>query len=173
MEHLNKILADSAKHGAILGIALVILMVLIYVSNIHLFYFYGIFLLLMFIVGQIIYTLRSQKRFRNSIGGRISFKQLFVYGLVLLVVSSIISNIFNFVLFTVIDSEYLNQMVDNSVVDWLALVPEMNVDDMYDSLEEAALEMKSLKGALIGAIKAPIIISLILALIIKKDINEQ
>lgn len=173
MEHLNKILTDSAKHGAILGIALIIFTVLTYVSGLHLFSIVsGIVMLIVVFGGEIAYTLITAKKFRNSIGGKISFLQVLVFGFVLLMVATLVNGVFSYVLYSIIDPEYLNMQLDFFIEDMSSLIPEDQIEKTISDMEERITDMKNIGSNLAKAWIGPLVISLILALVVKKDINE-
>jgi uncharacterized membrane protein (DUF106 family) len=173
MEHLNKILADSAKHGFILGIALIIYTVLFYVSGIHMFsIMFGILSLVIVLGGQIAYALIYEKKFRDSIGGKISFLQLLVFGFVLLMVATLLSSVFNYVLYNLIDPEYLNIQIEYFAEDMSSFIPEEQMEKTLVDMEEKVVEIRDIGASLMKAWIAPLVISLLLALIVKKDINE-
>ncbi len=172
MEHLNKIISDSAQKGLILGLALIVFTTLIYVSGIALFGFASIFIMVVVFGGEIAYTLIMEKKFRNSIGGKISFLQLLVYGFVLLIVAALISSIFNYVLYSLIDPTYLDLQVEQFMENMSEYVSEDQLYEMSSKMEESVHDMKNLGAILLKAWIGPVVIALIMALIVKKDINE-
>ena len=174
MENLDKILKNAAYQGIILGIALIVFTVLVYVSGMHLFSVTsGIIVGIVIFGGEIAYTVIYQKRFRNSIGGKISFAQLFVHGFVLLLVASIITGLFNYILYTIIDPNYLPQQVDYFVDDMSKYIDDGDtLDKMAADMMEKMDDMKSFASNFTKVWIAPLVISLITSLFIKKDINE-
>jgi len=174
MENLDKILKNAAYQGVILGIALIVFSVLIYVSGIHMFSVTsGVITAIVVFGGEIAFTVIYQKKFRNSIGGKISFVQLLVYGFILLLVASIINAIFSYLLYAVIDPNYLSQQVDYFVEDMSRWVKDADaLDKMYADMSSKMDDMKNIGSNLIYVWVAPLVISLVTSLIIKKDINE-
>ena len=174
MENLDRILKNSAYQGFILGIAIIVFTVLIYVSGIHLFSITsGIVMLLVLFAGETAFTVIYQKKYRNSIGGKISFGQLFVYGFVLLIVASIIGVIFNYLLYNIIDPDYLTQQVDYFIEDISRWIDDADqLDKMAVEMSTKMDDMKDIVPNLLKVWIGPLVISLITSLIIKKDINE-
>jgi len=174
MENLDKILKNSAIQGVILGIALIVFAILIYVAGIHLFSVTsGIVIGIVIFAGEIAFTVIKQKKFRNSIGGKISFVQLLVYGFVLLLIASIMNTIFSYLLYTVIDPNYLIQQVDYFVEEMSQWINDPEVlDKMYADMADKIDDMKNIGSNLVYLWVAPLVISLVTSLIIKKDINE-
>lgn len=172
MEHLNKILADSAQKGLLLGLIIIAFSTLIYVSDISLFGFASIFIMIVMFALQIVYLLIMQKKFRNSIGGKISFLQLLVYGFVVLIISAILSSIFSYILYNMIDVVYLENQMGQFMENMAEYMDEDQLIEVENTMTESLADMKNIGSILLKAWVAPVVISLIMALIIKKDINE-
>ncbi len=174
MENLDRIIKSSIYQGLILGGALIVFTVLAYVSGVHLFNLTsGVLMGIVVFGGEIAFTIIYQKKFRNSIGGKITYSQLLLYGFVLLLVASIISGIFSYLLYNLIDPEYLRIQVDYFIEDMSQWITDDNtLDKMSADMMEKIEDMKDFVGTLMKVWIAPLVISLITSLIVKKDINE-
>ena len=174
MDNLDRILKNSAYQGFILGVALIVYTVLIYVSGIHLFSVTsGIIMGIVMFGGEIAFTIIYQKKFRNSIGGKITYLQLLVYGFVLLLVASIITGLFSFILYNFIDPEYLRIQVDYFIEEMSQWITDENVlDQMSVDMTAKMEDMRNIVSYTSKMWIGPLVISLITSLIVKKDINE-
>jgi len=174
MDNLDRILKNSAYQGFILGVALIVYTVLIYVSGIHLFSVTsGIIMGIVMFGGEIAFTIIYQKKFRNSIGGKITYLQLLVYGVVLLLVASIITGLFSFILYNFIDPEYLRIQVDYFIEEMSQWITDENVlDQMSVDMTAKMEDMRNIVSYMSKMWIGPLVISLITSLIVKKDINE-
>ncbi len=175
MKNFNTILKHSALNGAILGAALLVFTLLTWVFEVNIFSF-G-FAAVSFVVvfgGEIFYTVWAEKKYRSSVGGVTDFGELFLYGVIMLLVAGLISAIFSYILYNFIDTDYLSrqadhfgEMMENYITD------EDILDQTMTKLNESLDKMHSFWRSLSGIWVGPLIISLILALIIKKDTTEN
>ena len=174
MENVNKILSDGALKGIYLGLALAVYSLIFWVFNLPLFSLMnGILTFVVVFGGEIAYMVIIEKKLRTSFGGKISFQQLFLYGFVVLFVAGLISLLFSHVLYHYIDPEFINNQVDMAYDSMSAMISDSDtLEKAMEGIEEGAKSMQDTVGSLAKMWIGPLVISLILALIIKKDVNE-
>ena len=173
MDDLNKILSSSVKKGFILGIAFILFTTITYISDIHLFSIStGIAAFIIVFGGEIVYSIISAKRYRNELGGKITYLQVATYIFSLMLVASIINAIFNYALYNLIDPDYLNMQVEYFAEDMADFISGDQLEETLAKMDEKVVEMKEIGGMLLQSGTVSIVMSLILALFIKKDIND-
>lgn len=174
MEDFNKILTASLAKGAVLGILLIIYTLLVWVFDIHIFSFiFGISSFVIIFGGEIAYTVIAEKNFRNSIGGKITFMQLFTYGFIMLLVAGLMNLIFTHFLYHNIDPEYLAKQADYAYDSYANLIKDQDsLDKVMENFDQSVVAMQNTLSSLLKVWIGPMVLSLIFALFIKKDINE-
>ena len=112
--------------------------------------------------------------YRNEyLGGFASFGQIFIMGLVIGIISTIITVAYNHLLYTVIDPDLVEKMriaAEERIMN-KSRIPESMYDDLFEKMEK---RMQPGKLAIMGLILGPIlnaIISLIIAAFVKKEEN--
>ena len=175
MENQNKELIQPAiKSGLILGLIGIITTLLIYFINAKLLANIGagIFLIVFFFTLVLVLGFS----FRKQVGGFLSFKEAFLYSLILLLVAGLIGQVFNYLLFNVIDPDLPKLVTDAAIENTEAMMEKFNLPDeqMDEALEKTELQMANqytllgiAKGYLISIIVYAII-ALITGAIIKK-----
>lgn len=127
-----------------------------------------LFFSLVFAVSFILFGIKSYRQ--NGLGGKITFGQAFGQGFVIGLIATVISVIFNYILYEFIDPSYLPNMLIEAV-DYLEGqgVPEEYMEPAIERMESSMTTMGQLKGGLIGGPIISLIISLIVAAAVKKD----
>ena len=181
MENKPNVWKEALNWGLIVGIISIILSVVLYVFDFKPINFtnMGILFLLSMIV-SIVALVYAVKAYRNNVyGGFISFKDAFVFGLLVMIVASIISSFYSFIFFSYIDPDYLISVVEGTrqSIEEFMLNRGMSEDDVAKAMEKAAEEpiptplKSSLQSIISGSIFGAIL-SLIIAAIMKKK-NEE
>jgi hypothetical protein len=105
----NTMLKSAMTSGLILGIALVIFSLVIYIMGMIKPPFWVSILNYVIIIGGIIY---GTKKYRDEdLGGEISYSKALGFGILVCVFASIISGIYMILQMTVIDPEYINKLM--------------------------------------------------------------
>lgn len=105
----NPMLKSAMNSGLILGIALVVYSLIIYIVGMIKPPFWVGIINYLLIVGGIIY---GTKKFRDEdLGGEISYSKALGFGVLICVFASIISGIYTILLTTVIDPEYMTKLM--------------------------------------------------------------
>lgn len=105
----NPMLKSAMNSGLILGIALVVYGLIIYIMGMIKPPFWVGIINYLLIIGGIIY---GTKKFRDEdLGGEISYSKALGFGVLICVFASIISGIYTILLTTVIDPEYMSKLI--------------------------------------------------------------
>ena len=105
----NPMLKSAMNSGLILGIALVVYSLIIYIVGVIKPPFWVGIINYLLIIGGIIY---GTKKFRDDdLGGEISYSKALGFGVLICVFASIISGIYTILLTTVIDPEYMTKLI--------------------------------------------------------------
>ena len=105
----NPMYKSAMTSGLIVGIALVVFSLLIYIMGVVKPPFWVSLLQYVIIIGGIIY---GTKKFRDDdLGGEISYSKALGFGILICVFASIIMGVYMILLMTVIDPEFMNKMI--------------------------------------------------------------
>lgn len=163
---------NALKFGLYYAVFSIILTLVIYILDIKLYETFTslsmLFFSLVFAIGFILYGIKTYRQ--NGLGGKITFGQAFGQGFVIGVIASLISVIFNYILYEFIDPGYLpNMMVE--AVDYLESkgIPDEYLEPAIENMENSFSTMGQLKSGLIAGPVVSLIISLIVAAAVKKD----
>lgn len=105
----NPMYKSAMTSGLIVGIALVVFNLLIYIMGVVKPPFWVSLIQYVIIIGGIIY---GTKKFRDEdLGGEISYSKALGFGVLICVFASIILGIYMILLMTVIDPEFINKMM--------------------------------------------------------------
>ncbi len=167
MEEKSLFWKNSLKHGLIVGLVILIYSVLLYVLELNLIQALGYVVYVILFAGFILGT----KAFRdNNLNGNISYGRAFGYSIVILLVASIISSIYNYLLVTVIDPDIVEKIMALGEEKML----EKGLTD--DQIEMAQSMQKKFMSpvfmsimAFIGTMFFGTIIALITSAIVKKE----
>ncbi|GJM29981.1 MAG: hypothetical protein DHS20C17_26160 [Cyclobacteriaceae bacterium] len=175
----QELVSPAAKSGLTLGLIGIIITLLIYFINAKLLanIWVGVAILIISLSLVVYFGIT----FRKQVGGYLSFKQAFIYSLVLLLVAGLVGQTFNYLLFNVIDSD-LTELVTNAALENTeAMMEKFNVPDeeIDKALEKTEAQMAN-QYKLGGVMKAYMysiiiyaIISLITGAIIKRKNPEE
>ncbi len=165
----------SLKNGGILGGIFILFTVMVYVLNINMFsimfsvvYFVVIFGIAVFLI------VKTMNSYRDKfLDGKITYLQCFLTGFVLLIVGMYISGIFNYVLYGLIDPEYMPKQVEKFAE--MMQNYNMPVDQLEKqvlSMEEKMKPIKQLISSLYTTPIAAAVISAIVSIFIKKNMEN-
>ena len=161
---------SSLTSGLYLGIVLILFSVILYVAGLS-FETWAQYLTYPILIAGAVY---AQLSYRKSLGGEMTYGQALGVGLMSIIFASVLSSIYAYVLYTVIDPSLLDQirlMTEQRIVE--QGVPEEQLDTamniaMKFQTPGAMAVMGVLGGALIG-----LIISLITAIFTKKNPSDE
>ncbi len=175
----NELLKAAAKSGLTLGLIGIILTLLIYFINAKLLanMWVGITILIVSLALVVMFGVA----YRKQVGGYLSFKEAFLYSLVLLLVAGLIGQSFNYLLFNVIDPDLPQLVTDAALDNTERMLEKFNVPDeeMDKALERTESQMAN-QYKISGVAKAYLysiviyaVISLITGAIIKRRNPEE
>lgn len=108
MEEKSTFLKNSLTHGLITGLAVVIYSVLLYVLELNLNSALGYVAYIIIIAGFFLGT----KSYRdNNLNGTISYGKALGYSTMILLIVAIVSTLYNYLLFTIIDPDIVDKMI--------------------------------------------------------------
>jgi len=121
------------------------------------------------------------KRYRNSLlSGKITFSQAFTFGILLVVLSSVVTSLYSYIFNKFIDPEYAQRiitMIQDKTYQYMSSkgIPEDQIDSAMKKFEDKGIPTpietlwSSLKFGLIGGA----IMSLISSAIVKKNVSNN
>lgn len=175
----QELLKPAAKSGLILGLIGIIITLLIYFINAKLLanLWVGISILVVSLTLVVVFGIG----YRKQTGGYISFKNAFLYSLILLLVAGLIGQTFNYLLFNVIDSDLSELVTDAALENTEAMMEKFNVPDeeIDKALENTETQMANqykiggIMKAYLYSIIIYAIISLITGAIIRRKHPEE
>ena len=166
---------NAVKSGVILGIINIIITALIYVVDPSLFvaWWFG---LLILVVNVVIVVVMGIK-YRNGIGGYMSFGNAFMHGFITLVMAGLLGTLFNILLYTVIDPDLSTYIAEESMENTARMMENFGADDneideVLNDMEESTAERFTITGLSIQflwSILVAAVIALITGLIVRKN----
>jgi len=167
--------SHSLRWALISGGVSIALTVLLYVVDYTLMVQLKVlFIMLAIYLGIVIY---SGIDYRKSIGGFIPFGKAFQHGFIILALSGLISTFFSIILYTVIDPDLPQNLIDASIENTRAMMEQFGTpeDAMDEALDKAKVDIAD-RFTLVGMLKSYItiaiasaIMALITALIVRKN----
>lgn len=168
----------AIKSGVMIGVLGIIITLLLYIVDPTLFAKWW----LMIILGILNLTLIAVfgVKYRNEIGGIMSFKDAYLYSIITMVVMVLVGTLFTLVLFTVIDPG-VSQIVADAVAENTESMmrnfgaPEDGMDEAIEKAREDTMDRFTTVGMMKGAgirVLINVVFCLILAAIIKKKEPE-
>ena len=164
----------AAKSGLTLGLIGIIITLVIYFINAKLLanIWVGITILIISLVLVVLFGIN----YRKQVGGYLSFKNAFLFSLILLMVAGLIGQSFNFLLFNVIDQDLTEVVTDAALENTERMMEKFNVPDeeVDKALERTEAQMANqyqpagVMKAYLYSIIIYAIISLITGAIIKR-----
>jgi hypothetical protein len=172
---------ESVKSGLLLGVISIAITMLVYVIDTELMvkWWFGLLSLGLSIFLVSYFGIKYRK---EEAGGFLSFGKAYVYSFTVIVVSAIVSTLFTFLLYSVIDPDLPQVLADASYEQSLEMMrsfgadPDSMDDDALDKIREQADNQFSSAGrakGLIWILVGSVIISLITGAIIKKKEPEN
>jgi len=126
-------------------------------------------------------TIYGGIEYRNSIGGFLSFGKAWQHGFLILAISGLVATLWSIILYTVIDPELPEKLVDASIENTRAMMDSFGMsgdalDDAMDQARDKAAERFTIGGIMLGYIQIAIfsaIMALISALFVRKNEPEM
>jgi len=158
------------KFGLYGGAALIAFSLIAYVSDMNMTSIMAGILAFLITLGIAIGTgVMAIQAQRTLEGGYMAFGRAFVIGALAIAVAVFLYNIWNFVLITVIDPDYITRLKEQFVEQWGENMPEESMNEVLKSFDEAGSIGTTLKNGLIGVVLNGLIGGLIAGAIGKKN----
>lgn len=183
METKNSLFISALKSGLIIGVVSIVVFIIMYVAD---FKPVGIMMpfviLLVGLAINIAILVILFKKYRNEIGGFISFGDAFLYCFIALVAATVLSTIFTFLFIQFIEPNYYKSIMDAQktyMENYLSgKVSEEQMAQTMDKIDEQAAKMGSLSTTLKNLAFSTLfsgVIALIVGAIMKKkpDVFEN
>jgi hypothetical protein len=107
-EKSNSLFKSALNYGLMLGLALVIFAVLLFIFNLHMNNYLG-YVYYVIIIGFLIWGVKSYRE--TSLNGVISYGKALGMSTIIVLIGSLIYGIYNYILITVIDPDYIEKML--------------------------------------------------------------
>ena|SRR5690554_5503368 len=168
---------SSLKYGISLGLISVVFSLIIWsaklIEELGLFGsgLLGIFSLVISFIILLIFT----RMYRNKeLDGYISFNEAFQFGLLVVLVGTIITTIYNLLFHTVIDPGYTEHalaVMQQKTLDFMegAGLPDSQIEETLNRLDDTPTLLESLRQGFVTSLISGVILSLITAAIVKKN----
>ena len=139
--------------------------------------FIGIIQLVLLVYLLIFFT----KKYRNEmLSGKITFSQAFTFGVLLVVLSSVVTSLYSYIFNKFIDPEYASRimtMMQDKTYQFMSSkgVPEDQIESAMKKFEEKGIPspLETLKASLQFGLIGGVFMSLISSAIVKKNINSE
>lgn len=173
----------AMTYGLYFGLISIVLSVIIWATNFmeYLGLFGSVLLGILQLVLMVFLLIYFTKLYRNNeLGGKITFGQAFVFGVLIVVFSTIISSLYSYIFNKFIDPDYAQRimtMMQDKTYQWMSGkgLSEDQINDAMQKFEAKGIPspmetlITSLEFGLIGGA----IMSLISSAIVKKNINNE
>lgn len=173
----------AMTYGLYFGLISIILNVIIWATNLmeYLGLFGSVLLGILQLVLLVFLLIYFTKLYRNNeLGGKITFGQAFIFGVLIVVSSTIISSLYSYIFNKFIDPDYAQRimtMMQDKTYQWMAGngVPQDQIDSAMQKFEAKGIPspvetlIKSMEFGLIGGA----IMSLISSAIVKKNATSE
>lgn len=172
MEKINsKMLNVSIKYGVFTGICYLVFTTITYVFNISMFNTYYGILSFLFSFGVIIIAmvLAMKEIKRKILGGAISYLQCLVSGFLLGLIAFYISGAFNYILYGLIDKNYMPQQLEKFALTLETYnLDESKIQMQLENMRKNMQPIKQFTTSLYSSLLISIVISAIVSIFIKK-----
>jgi len=124
---------------------------------------------LVFAIAIVLIVLPVKHHRDKELGGYISIGRVIMIGMVVTVISMLISNVFNYIYMNFIDPGFVDTMMDQMEETMSSLIPEEQMDDALIRIQEGFEPATMIKNGLIITAIVGLVVSGIVGLIMKKD----
>lgn len=179
METTKSLFVSAMKAGLIIGVISIVIFLFMYIAGIQpIGFMLPILILLLSIAISVAFLVIFLKKFRSEIGGFISFKDAFLYGLIALGLSVILYQFFNFVFIQLVEPEYYKTLMEAQKT-WLenylaGKVSEEQIATELGKIDAKTAEMGSFLTLIkntVGSLIFMAVIALVVGAIMKKKPN--
>lgn len=125
--------------------------------------------LLMFAIAIAMIVIPVKHHRDKELGGYITIGRIILIGMVVIAISTLISNVFNYIYMNFIDPGFVDTMMAQMEENMSSLIPEEQMDEVLMGIQENFEPMTMLKNGIMMGTIVGLIISGIIGLIMKKD----
>lgn len=178
MEPKISLLNSALKSGLIIGVVSIVVFIIMYVADLKpVGIMMPILLMLVGLAISITILVVLLKKYRNQVGGFISFKDAFLYSLIALVTGLVLSTLFTLLFVQFIEPDYYKQIMESQKV-WMENylsgkgLSDEQMAEALDNLDEQSASMGSISSTLknlVGGVVFSGILALIVGAIMKKN----
>lgn len=178
MENSNALKSNLIKYALILGFIGIIISLLVYTLNEDLMikWWFGVS---MIVISIIVYVLAA-KSYRNDLGGYASFRQVFIFVFLVVVLSTFITSAFSLIQFNLIDPDMGDRLQKKVIENTISMmekfnVPEETLDEQIEKMESNKMFSNTsiIKQFFINSLVGGIVLGLILGAIFKRKKPEE
>ncbi len=159
------------RYGAYNGGIAIAISLLVYLMDVNVMSFSGMFLIYgsMLAIGFVMVYLAIKHQRDELDGGIISYGKALSIGLLVTIVATFISSIWNYVLINFIDPEYVAKLQEQFMQTWGENMPQEALEQSLEGFEKAGDMVTILKNAVVGGTIFGLITGLIVAAFTKRD----
>lgn len=168
----RSLFAHALNYGLILGVIFILVSLIYYILNFNMYSVgFGLIALVVNLAIIIIVYIIGIKAFRDkSLGGKITYGQSFLTGLIIGLIGFIISALFSYIFYRFFEPDLLVQNAHEAIDKWAGKgLPEEQLEMMEKNFLKSAKPVTQLKNGLLGGVIFSVILSLIISIFIKKD----
>jgi hypothetical protein len=159
------------RYGGISAIAGVVMSLLFYLLDFNMMSFSGMAIqfIVAFGISVTIAALAIKYQRDNFDGGYIGYGRALLIGLLVILVGSLGSSVWNYILINFIDPGYVDNLKDKFIETWGENMPAENLEEALEGFDKAGDILTILKNGIIGGLVVGLITGLIAAGIMKRD----
>lgn len=164
----NTMLKSAMTWGLVLGVALVIFSLILYIVNILKPPFWVSLINYLVIIGGIVLGVKKYRD--DDLGGEISYGKAFGFGVLICVFAALISAVYTYLLITVIDTEYMSKLMAITEEELLNKgLPEEQIDAAMAMSKKFTSPLFITISSVIGMGLIGAVFSAIVAIFMKKE----
>ncbi|MGQ8335208.1 DUF4199 domain-containing protein [Sunxiuqinia sp. A32] len=179
----TSMLKPAMNAGIILAIVSILFSVIVWITKLieNMGIFGSFVIMLVSLVITVVLLIVFTKRYRDiNLGGQITFKDAFLFGLFIVVLSTVITSLYNYIFHNFIDPGYQERVMtsmQDKVYQMMSSkgVPEAQIEETLNQMaaQEKPTPLQLLRQSVIFGLIGGSIMSLISSAIIKKNINNE
>ncbi|WP_297092151.1 DUF4199 domain-containing protein [uncultured Draconibacterium sp.] len=177
----SPLVKSSLTYGTYLGLISILISVVIWAGSImeSMGLFGSAIIGILMLVINFVLMLIFAKSYRNKeFGGYISFADVFKFMLLVVVVSTVISIVYNYIFHSFIAPDYMENLMAVMQQKTMAFmeskgVPEAQIDKALEKFEESPSILKTLRQTALNGLIFGVIVGLIVSAIVKKKVEDS
>ncbi len=164
-EKQPSLVSIGLKYGLLLGLVSIVYAMFSFITESFGNFFVNLFISLVLAILGVVLAMRE---FKKKNGGYMSYGQGVGLGLIVMIISSILSGLFTLLYIEYVDTNLTEKMVDATITQMSAFGVDADMmDEQRDKLLAEQTPVKQLTGALSNGIFGGLILSLIIAAFMK------